>query len=285
MMMTLRHIIMLCLLIVGQLAGAQWFESIHSKGELYGAWGWNRASYTKSDIHFTGDNYDFTLYDVFAKDRQTAFKADTYFGLKTITIPQTNMRFGYFLNDHFAITVGVDHMKYVMQQYQTVKFSGSIDDPKYAAMVKGDEIELYPEFLKFEHTDGLNYLNAELEYHQGIFHSKPISFNTLAGAGFGAMLPKSNVTLMGYPRNDEFHLAGYGLSAKFGVEFIFYKYFFIRFEYKTGYINMPDIVTRGESISDRASQHFYFAQRNGIFGFIVPLKKSEAVKTTGSTLE
>lgn len=281
----LRHILLISLLAMSQATFAQWFEAVHSKGELYGGWGWNRASYTKSDIHFTGDGYDFTLYDVFAKDRQTAFKADTYFGFKTITIPQTNLRFGYFLNEHFAITGGVDHMKYVMQQYQTVKFEGHIDDPKYAAMVQGDEVELYPEFLKFEHTDGLNYINAELEYHQGIFHSKPFSVTALGGAGFGGMLPKSNVTLMGYPRNDEFHLAGYGLSAKFGVELIFYKYFFIRFEYKTGYINMPDIVTRGESITDRASQHFYFAQRNGIFGFVIPLKKNETVKTNGSTTE
>jgi hypothetical protein len=283
--LTLRYIFLVTLTLFSCSLSAQWFEAVHRKGELYGGWGWNRASYTKSDIHFKGEGYDFTLREVYAKDRQTAFKADTYFGLKTMTIPQTNMRFGYFLNDHFSIAFGVDHMKYVMQQYQIVDFEGHIDDPKYASMVQDGKVEMYPEFLKFEHTDGLNYLHAELEYHQGIYHSKPFSVNTLGGAGFGAMLPKSNVTLMGYPRNDQFHLAGFGLSAQFGVELIFYKYFFLRFAYKTGFIDMPDILTRGEGFSDRASQHFFFAERSGMFGFVLPLKKTETIKTNAAAAE
>ena len=250
-----------------------WFKTENHKDELFLGWGWNRASFTNSDIHFTGDGYDFTLLDVKAKDRQTAFKAETYFGLKTMTIPQTNLRAGYFLNDHIAITGGVDHMKYVMTQNQTVAFEGEIGDTSYNSIITGNQIVLTENFLRFEHTDGLNYINAELEYHQGIFSSKPFLLNAYGGAGLGALLPKSNVTLMQYPRNDEFHLAGYGLSAKFGMEFIFWRHFFLRFEYKTGFINMPDIVTRKASIDDRASQHFFFAQRNGMFGFTLPLHK------------
>lgn len=250
-----------------------WFKTENHKDELFVGWGWNRASFTNSDIHFTGDGYDFTLLDVKAKDRQTEFKAETYFGLKTMTIPQTNLRVGYFLNDHFAITGGVDHMKYVMTQNQTVEFEGEIGDTSYNSIITGNEIVLQENFLRFEHTDGLNYINAELEYHQGIFSSNPFLLKAYGGAGLGALMPKSNVTLMKYPRNDEFHLAGYGLSAKFGMEFIFWRHFFIRFEYKTGFINMPDIVTRKASIDDRASQHFFFAQRNGMFGFTLPLHK------------
>jgi len=33
-------------------------------GKVYVYWGWNRAIFTDSDIHFTGDQYDFTLRDV-----------------------------------------------------------------------------------------------------------------------------------------------------------------------------------------------------------------------------
>jgi hypothetical protein len=32
-----------------------------------------------------------------------------------MTIPQTNFRIGYFINDHYSIALGVDHMKYVAQ--------------------------------------------------------------------------------------------------------------------------------------------------------------------------
>lgn len=48
------------------------------KGRLYIYWGWNRAMYTKSEIHFTGNNYDFTLHKVIAKDRQSPIEARTY---------------------------------------------------------------------------------------------------------------------------------------------------------------------------------------------------------------
>ena len=39
------------------------------KGTMFVFWGWNRAGFTKSDIHFTGNGYDFTLHDVVAHDR------------------------------------------------------------------------------------------------------------------------------------------------------------------------------------------------------------------------
>ncbi len=32
-----------------------------NKGKIYAFWGWNRGWYSKSDIHFTGENYDFKL--------------------------------------------------------------------------------------------------------------------------------------------------------------------------------------------------------------------------------
>ncbi len=252
---------------------AQWFATTERKGAIYGGWGWNRASYTNSDITFKGDDYNFTLLDVKAKDRQTKFNAETYFGLTTMTIPQTNMRFGYFLTDHIAITGGVDHMKYVMIKNQTVSIEGHIDDTLYSNQIQNNQIKLTENFLTFEHTDGLNYINAEIEYFQGIYTRPKFQVSALGGAGLGALMPKSNVKLMGYPRNDEFHFAGYGCSAKFAMEFLFWKHFFIRFEYKTGFINMPDIVTRKASIDDRASQHFFFAQRNGLFGFAFPLNK------------
>jgi hypothetical protein len=254
-------------------ANAQWFPKVERKGDVFGCWGWNRDIYSKSDIHFKGDDYDFTLFDVIAKDRQTKFKAETYFGLNTITIPQTNMRFGYFIHENLAITAGVDHMKYVMAQYQKVRFEGTIDDKEYAKLVTDGNIIIVPDFLKFEHTDGLNYINTELEYHQGIYHGKNIHLNAIGGVGVGAMLPKTNVTLMGYPRNDAFHLAGAGTDAKLALEALFWKYFFIRFEGKVGYINMPSIVTRKADIGDRASQQFWFGSANGMFGFNIPTRK------------
>jgi hypothetical protein len=252
---------------------APWFPKMNRKGNMVGGWGWNRAAFTDSDIHFSGKDYNFTLYKVVAKDRQTPFSADTYFGLYTMTIPQTNIRGGYFITDNIVITAGVDHMKYVMVQDQAVGFSGNISDATFGDMVHDGRVKLTDQFLTYEHTDGLNYLNAEVEYFQGIYHSRRFQLNCYAGIGAGALMPKSNVKLMGYPRNDQFHLAGYGTDIKLGLEFLFLRHFFIRLEGKSGFINMPDVVTRKASVEDRASQHFFFVATDGMFGFNIPLTR------------
>ena len=75
-----------------------------NKGKIFVYWGWNRGYYSNSDIHFTGDNYDFILKDVVAKDRQTKFNVDPYFNPSRITIPQTNFKAGYFISEKYNIT-------------------------------------------------------------------------------------------------------------------------------------------------------------------------------------
>ncbi|MFM9005401.1 MAG: hypothetical protein ACKOSR_07850, partial [Flavobacteriales bacterium] len=151
---------------------------------------------------------------------------------------------------------------------------GTIDDATYMSMVQDNAVKLTPQFLTYEHTDGLNYLLAEIEYYQGIFRKKFVAFNFYGGFGAGALMPKSNVKLMGYPRNDQFHLAGIGTNVKCGGELLLGNHFYVRGELKGGYINMPDIVTRAASIDDRASQQFGFAAMNMMIGFNVPSKKS-----------
>jgi len=264
----------LIFLIASTISHAQWFPEMQRQGNFFGGWGWNRARYTNSDIHFKGDDYDFTLFNVQAKDRQTQFEAKTYFGLKTLTIPQTNMKLGYFINDHIAITAGFDHMKYVMVQNQNVEFEGSIDDATYMGMVSDNVVKLTPQFLTFEHTDGLNYLLTEIEFYRGIYSGGFIDLNAYGGLGAGALMPKSNVKLMGYPRNDEFHFAGFGTNLKCGAEVLLGNHFYVRGEAKCGYINMPDIVTRAASISDRASQQFGFAAIDFMIGFNITHRKS-----------
>ena len=281
-MKLLRTYSLLILLLTAFVARAEWFPEMQRKGNFFGGWGWNRSMYTNSDIHFQGDDYNFTLYNVQAKDRQTQFEAKTYFGLKTLTIPQTNMKFGYFLNDHVALTLGVDHMKYVMVQNQKVVFDGSIDDATYMNMVEDNSVKLTPQFLTFEHTDGLNYLLAEIEFYQGIYSGGFVDINAYGGIGAGALMPKSNVKLMGYARNDEYHFAGFGTNVKCGAEVLLGNHFYVRGEAKCGYINMPDIVTREESISDRASQQFGFAAIDFMIGFNITPRKSRT-QTTENT--
>jgi hypothetical protein len=246
---------------------------IPRKGKLYMYWGWNQAHFTKSDIRFHGDNYDFTLENVVARDRQTPFDASVYFNPTTITIPQVNYRIGYFWSDKYDISFGIDHMKYVMRQNQTVKINGYIQKTgsRFDGTYTGQDIILSEDFLTFEHTDGLNYLNFEVNRYDKItdlskIKLKGIEINLTEGISIGAMMPKTNTQLLKNKRYDAYHFAGYGVGLKVGLNVTFGRHFFIQSDLKSGYINMPDIRTT-EFTNDRASHHFFYWQSNILFGF------------------
>lgn len=250
----------------------------HNKGKFFMYWGWNKAYYSKSDIHFTGKDYDFTIYDVMAHNRPKGIHID-YINPTRITIPQTNVRIGYFINDKYSISLGYEHMKYVMDNHKTVPISGYYPNQNansFGEYVNGNEVHLTPEFLTFEHTDGLNYINTEISRVDDISklfnlpNTDKVQINFTEGIGGGVIYPKTNAKIFDKERYDEFHLSGYGLSAKAGLNLTFFKHFFIQGELKGGYINLNDIRTT-YSKADKAEQQFWFIQPMLVFGGIFRL--------------
>lgn len=251
----------------------------HNKGKFFIYWGGNRESYSRSDINFTGDGYNFTLYDVGAHDKPKGWSID-YINPARMTIPQTNLRLGYYISDHYSIGIGLDHMKYVMTQNVPVQANGYIDLPAdqpgsaFNNTYNNVPVVLTEDFLTFEHTDGLNYINAgisridDFSKYIGITNTDIIQVNLTEGLYGGILYPKTNAMVLGKERHDNFHISGFGVSAEAGINVTFFKHYFILTELKTGYINMNDIRTTYEG-ADRASQHFTYIQRmisvGGIF--------------------
>ena len=246
-------------------------EKITNKGKFYVYWGWNRGTYSNSDIRFKGDNYDFTLSNVTANDRPTKFGLNPYFRLDRITIPQTNYRIGYFFKENYTISIGVDHMKYVMNQNQSVKINGEINTgSSFDKVYNNESIVLTENFLTFEHTDGLNYVNVEVKRFDDFsrffgLHSKNLQINLTEGIGAGFLYPKTNTTLLNKERYDDFNVAGWGVSASLGLNITFLKHFFIQSDMKAGYINMQNVRTT-KNTSDSASQTFTFLENTIVFG-------------------
>ncbi len=164
---------------------------------MFAYWGWNRGYFSASDITFKGDDYNFTLQDVKSDDKPKPFGI-YYFKLDEITMPQTNYRIGYFFKDNF--TVSIDG---------TINTGGDFDSTYI-----NDEIVLTEDFLLFEHTDGLNYINVEVSRFDNLdnwleFPIKNIDINLTEGVGVGVLYPRTNTTLLGKERYDEFHVSGY----------------------------------------------------------------------------
>ena len=250
-----------------------------NKHRFYLYWGWNRGYYSNSDIHFTGKNYDFTLYDVTAKDRQTPFALDVYFHPSKLTIPQTNYGVGYYLHDRWLLSRAMDHMKYVVQQNETVRMSGKIENTGsgYDGVYASDAVEVKDGFLKLEHTDGLNYLFLELNRSDNLLKNLPglngkLEANLTEGFGAGVLLPRTDASLLSFERNNKYHLAGYGLSVSGGLQLVFYQHYFLRGVLKTGFIHLPSVRTTPAKV-DKATQHFFFLEPVVQFGGMFYLKK------------
>ena len=253
----------------------------HKKGDFFLSWGYNWSWYSNSDIKFEGENYNFELKSVKAADRQTPFTFENYFRFNSITIPQYNLRLGYYFKNNYSVSLGIDHMKYVARSGQLVKLSGEIENSEtiYDGVYNNKTVLLEKFFLEFEHTDGLNYINAEIRRFDDLFtFHKSIKMNFLYGTGIGFIYPKTNSLLLNNDRYDQFNLAGYGLHALFGVGFTFFEHLIIKTELKGGYINMPNIRTTSNE-SDSASQSFFFGQYNfsigGSFNFCKNKQKKE----------
>ena len=249
-------------------------------GRLFISWGWNRAAYGKSTISFKGADYDFTLYHLTAHDRPTRISYHNYLKFSRLTIPQTNLRISYFIKDNLAISFGDDHMKYVMDNDQTVTMKGNITRPGAFEGVYDGPKKITRDFLLYEHTDGLNFLNVELEKYKDLFRSKSnrVIVSWFYGGGAGVLFPKTNVTLLDYERNDRFHVSGFGISAKAGLMINLFKHIHVKLEDKLGYVNLPDVILHKKGIPGRAHQSFVFEEFYGTIGANFRLTRPHTIK-------
>ncbi len=252
-----------------------------NKGKFFLSWGGNRADYSKSDIRFKGENYDFTIKDASAKDLPKGWHID-YIKPNALTTSQTNFKLSYFISDHYYISIGEDHMKYVMHRNRDRTVNGFINLPAneagsiYNGVFDNETLFISEDLLKFEHTNGLNYVFVEFGRSDDISsifninNTDVFQLNITEGFGAGVLYPKTNTTLLGKEQYDEFHVSGYGLSLNVGLNFTFFKHFFIQLDAKGGFIDMPDIRTTSNS-NEYAQQHFFFFQRIVSFGGIFRL--------------
>jgi hypothetical protein len=231
------------------------------KGEFFFSWGYNRSAYSKSDISFSGTGVDFTLDNVVAKDRPTPFNFEDYF--VQVTLPQFVVSGGYFFRDNWSISFGTDHMKYVVKEDQQVNVTGSIDSSAsslFAGNYSDQSMTLEAHFLRFEHTNGLNYINTGLEHYDVLWDAKKgaSKFTLVEGISLSMLYPRSDVDLFDVEGTNVFHVAGWGAALHLGFRFNILKNLYVFWNHKVGYIDLPDVLC--ELNKYKAKQHFFFYQ-------------------------
>jgi hypothetical protein len=134
------------------------------------------------------------------------------------------------------------------------------------AYVDHDQI-LTKDFLRFEHTNGLNLFTVDIEYLLPIYHSKKdwvhIGWNFGLGGVF--VITKTEIHVIGFGLDNDFHTAGFSLPVKTGPRIDIWKYFFVAFELKAGYAHLPWVLIRNNAV-DLADHNFSYLEYYGVVG-------------------
>jgi len=245
------------------------------KNGLYIYWGYNRSIYSKSDVRFYSPDYDFTAINLAASDNPSS-KLSDYFDPQKLTIPQFNVRIGWYYKFRWDISVGYDHMKYVMDRDQNLYLSGDAGATT-TSQLNGtyDEsngmIPIRYEDLHYENSNGLNYISFQLNNTAPLYKTRDLNFAIMrrAGLGFGPVVTQTDFNWDGqtYHSGYKLRLAGYGISLHAGLRFDFFKHFFLQSNWATGFIHLPKNATIID-LNHYSEQKFMYADWQLLGGFI-----------------
>ncbi|MDX1349108.1 MAG: hypothetical protein R3279_02610 [Putridiphycobacter sp.] len=242
------------------------------KGAIYFFWGYNRSVYSKSDIQFKGPGYDFTVSDATAHDNPSReFK--TYINPSTLSVPQFNIRLGYYFKEKIDFSFGYDHMKYVMTDNQTALLSGTIE-PSANSYLSGTYSNtptlLVPKAIHYENSNGLNYVSAQLQRTNFFYRSKDRKhyLQYRYGFGLGGVITQTDFVWNNVSNNTKLKLSGFGGSVHTGLRADFFNRFFVQTNWTIGYINLPNLQTIALT-ENRAKQQFVYGDMQIVAGFFL----------------
>ncbi|HSN59867.1 MAG TPA: hypothetical protein VLR49_02960, partial [Ferruginibacter sp.] len=186
-----------------------------------------------------------------------------------ISIPQYNYRLGFYINKKHskAIELNFDHIKYVVTDGQKVRVTGNISGKP----VDGDSILNPGTFLHLEHTDGGNLLHINYVQQNTILKTadkKRAVVNLLWKVGAGINIPRTDFTYRGDRLNNNFHIAGYNVSAEAGARYYPFKKIFLEFTGKSGYVKYINALANTTQLKgSRVTHGFGYIELIGLIGF------------------
>ena len=244
-------------------------------GTFFFYWGYNRSYYTNSNIRFIGPDYDFKLKGAAASDRPDAFRANVYFNPSTITVPQYNARLGYYIRDKWAISFGVDHFKYVLNDQNDVLLDGFIGegvDTNWAGNYYDQPVTTNRDLFHYENTNGVNFLRFELTRSFGLLalgNKRQLALTGNLGVSTGPMLTFNDLNFGQVHTFATPSISGYGLSLNGGLRLEFFRHFFVQLNSGLGFIHLTHVRTRPDDRDSFARQAFGYSEYNLAAGFLL----------------
>lgn len=244
------------------------------QGTLYLSWGYNREAYSKSTIHLyntQSDNYDFKMIDAKAHDKNNFEHIGP---LDELTIPQYNLHIGYLFNNkrNLGVELSWDHLKYVVTDNQVMRLTGQI---------RGRNIDMDtlvdPEFIHIQHTNGNNYLMANIVKKTPLWKHKNMELSWQNKVGAGVLYSYTISTILGNHDDGHFKPQGYVLGLNTSLRYDVCKYFFLEGTTQGAFAHYLS-TELGADHKGRLTHHFYSVMFALQFGFNIPIGSTQTSK-------
>lgn len=244
-------------------------STAESRGyQFYLSWGYNRDWFSKSNLHFSNTSlgHDFIVEKVKAKDRSGFSQIIPLAKKFDFAVPQYNYRMGCFSKNRpdWGIEISFDHTKYVMVEDQTLDVKGSI----FGRSIDTTMLVTPTGFLHFEHTNGANFLMANLMNKRNLLGSKNHRLMLINKLGAGIVIPKTFVIFLGEELDNKFHVAGYLAGLETSLRYQFHRAF-IEFAAKGVFANYTNVLVLPGT---KANHHFWCFEAIATAGAVIGRK-------------
>ena len=200
--------------------------------------------------------------------------------IKNLSVPQFNFRIGYLYKHHWAISLGYDHMKYVLRHNIPYTLTGQINPgvdntTNWSGYYLNEPINTEESTFHYENTNGLNYIRAEISRIDQWYREKNSAWfglSSILGFGAGTILSFNDFTFGGVKTVKTSSLSGLAASGHVDVRFEFFKHFYIQPGASAGYMLQNNVKTRPGDYNAIASHRFGYLEYHVVAGWLFYLR-------------
>lgn len=214
----------------------------NSKGTFFAQVGYNRSAYTKPNVEFKSNNYNFTLQNVSIKDNNESKSMGQFFSSSS---PQINVKLGYFIGNNWAVTASYNRYNTFFKDHQSIVLDGTFASGSSANYSGGvnESINLTRDQFNLVQQQGINYFAIGVQRNDNLYSSRNDKFGiqSVIGAQFGVLFTKIDYTYEGSTTRGVSSFSGIEASLGLGIKFDFFRYVYLQIGLDGGLLNQNKI--------------------------------------------
>ncbi len=216
-------------------------------GHLYLSWGYNTERYTRSAIRISQPGYgnDYAFMNVKGHDHRGW---DEALFTKQLTIPQYNLRLGYFFDKkkNLGVEINFDHTKFIFADRQRVHIKGTMNKKPYDgyALFKQDDTPGADSNSYYYLNNGANFLlfNIVQRLHLLSDKKKIVQLDGLVKFGLGPVIPHVQDKFFNQPQNKpHFQFGGWNTGTEVALRSTFVQHVYLELAGKLDYARYSNL--------------------------------------------